>query len=61
MAEHYLETIEKRLYARRQVELFLYEDERSLGDERSFGESSIEEIEEDEYESDGNNTEHKRS
>ena len=47
----------KSLYARRQVELFLYEEERSLGDERSFGESSIEEIEEDESESDGNNTE----
>ena len=44
------------LYARRQVELFLYEEVRSLGDERSFGESSIEEIEE-ESESDGNNTE----
>ena len=47
----------KSLYARRQVERFLYEEERSLGDERSFGESSIEEIEEDESESDGNNTE----
>ena len=47
----------KSLYARRQVELFLYEEERSLGDERSFGESSIEEIEEDESESDGNNNE----
>ena len=47
----------KRLNARRQVELFLYEEERSLGDERSFGKSSIEEIEEDESESDGNNTE----
>ena len=47
----------KSLYARRQVELFLYEEERSLGDERSFGESSIEEIEEDESENDGNNTE----
>ena len=47
----------KSLYARRQVELFLYEEERSLGDERSFGESSIEEIEEDESESDGNNPE----
>ena len=56
MAEHYVETIQKSLYARRQVDLFLYEEERSLGDERSFGESSIEEIEE-EYESDGNNTE----
>ena len=33
----------------------MYEEERSLGDERSFGESSIEELEEDE--SDGNNTE----
>ena len=49
----------KSVYARRQVELFLYEEERSLGDERSFGESSIEEIEE-EYESDGNNTETQR-
>ena len=58
MAEHHLETIqEKSLYARRQVELFLYEEERSLGDERSFGESSIEEIEDGESESDGNNTE----
>ena len=36
--------------------LFLDEEERSLEDERSFGESSIEEIEE-ESESDGNNTE----
>ena len=35
----------KSLYARRQVELFLDEEERSLGDERSFGECSIEEIE----------------
>ena len=48
---------EKSLYARRQVELFLYEEERSLGDERSFGESSMEEIEDDESESDVNNTE----
>ena len=47
----------KSIYATRQVELFLYEEERSLGDERSFGESSIEEIQEDESESDGNNTE----
>ena len=46
----------KSLYARRQVELFLYEEERSLGDERSFGESSTEEMEE-ESENDGNNTE----
>ena len=46
----------KSNYARRQVELFLDEEERSLEDERSFGESSIEEIEE-ESESDGNNTE----
>ena len=57
MAEYYLETIQKEsIYARRQVELFLYEEERSLGDERSFGESSIEEMEEDELENDGNNT-----
>ena len=56
MAEHYWKRYKKKsLYARRQV-LFLYEEERSLGDKRSFGESSIEEIEE-EYESDGNNTE----
>ena len=34
----------KSLYARRQVELFLDEEERSLGEERSCGESSIEEI-----------------
>ena len=46
----------KSIYARRQVDLFLDEEERSLEDERSFGESSIEEIEE-ESESDGNNTE----
>ena len=46
----------KSFYARRQVELFLDEEERSLEDERSFGESTIEEIEE-ESESDGNNTE----
>ena len=46
----------KSIYARKQVELFLDEEERSLEDERSFGESSIEEIEE-EPESDGNKTE----
>ena len=46
----------KSLCARRQVELFLDEEERSPGEERSFGESSIEEIEE-ESESNGNNTE----
>ena len=46
----------KSIYARKQVELFLDEEERSLEDERSFGESSIEEIEE-ESESDWNNTE----
>ena len=46
----------KSNYARKQVELFLDEEEMSLEDERSFGESSIEEIEE-ESESDGNNTE----
>ena len=49
----------KSIYAKRQVELFLDEEERSLEDERSFGESSIEEIEE-ESESDGNNTETQR-
>ena len=46
----------KSLYARKQVELFLDEEERSLEDEGSFGESSIEKIEE-EPESGGNNTE----
>ena len=46
----------KSIYARKQVELFLDEEEKSLEDERSFGESSIEENEE-ESESDGNNTE----
>ena len=40
---------------RKQVELFLDEEERSIKDERSFGESSIEEIQE-EPNSDGNNT-----
>ena len=33
----------KSIYARKQVELFLDEEERSIEDERSFGESSIEE------------------
>ena len=47
------------IYARRQAELFLDEGERSLEDERSFGKSSIEEIEV-ESESDGNNTETKK-
>ena len=46
----------KSIYAREQVELFLDEEERSLEDERSFGEISIEEIQE-EPESDGKNTE----
>ena len=46
----------KSIYARRQVELFLDEEERSLEDERSFGEISIEE-EKEEPESDGNTTE----
>ena len=46
----------RSIYASKQVELFLDEEERSLEDERSFGESSIEEIEE-EPEIDGNNTE----
>ena len=46
----------KSIYVRRQVELFLHEEERSLEDESSFCESSIEEIKE-ESESDGNNTE----
>ena len=46
----------KNIYARKQVELFLDKEERSLEDESSFGEISIEE-EEEEPKSDGNNTE----
>ena len=46
----------KSIYTRKQVELFLDEEEKSLEDERSFGKSSIEE-EEEEPKSDGNNTE----
>ena len=45
----------KIIYARKQVELLLDEEERSIGDERSFGESSIE-GEEEEPKSDGNNS-----
>ena len=44
----------KSIYARIQVELFLDEEERSIEDEISFEESSIEE--EEEPKSDGNNT-----
>ena len=36
----------KSIYARKQVQLFLDEEEKSLDDESSFGESSIEEEEE---------------
>ena len=46
----------KRTYARSRVELFLDEEESSLGDEKSFGEISIMEIVEG-SEGDGNNTE----
>ena len=46
----------KSIYARKQVQLFLDEEERSLEDERSFVDFSIEEIEE-ESENYGNNTE----
>ena len=57
MAEHLLETLQKKeIYGRKQVELFLDEEEKSLEDDRSFGESCIEE-EEEEPKSDGNNTE----
>ena len=44
----------KSNYARKQVVLFLDEEERSIEDERSFGESSIEEIEK-KPKGDGNN------
>ena len=45
----------KSIYARKQVELFLDEEEKSIKDEISFGERSIEETEE-KPKSDGNNT-----
>ena len=45
----------KIIYARKQVELFLDEVEKSIKDERSFEESSVEETEE-KPKSDGNNT-----
>ena len=50
--EHYRR---KSIYARKQVELFLDEEEKSIEDEISSGESSTEESEE-EPKSDGNNT-----
>ena len=50
----------KSIYTRQQVELFLDEEERSLEDERSFGETSIEETEED-TESNGDNTKTQKS
>ena len=43
------------IYAKKQVELYLDEEERSIEDERSFGESSLEEDDEEEPKSDGNN------
>ena len=50
-----METLQKEsIYARKQVDLILDEEERSIEDERSFGGSSIEE--EEEPKSDGNNT-----
>ena len=45
----------KSIYARKQVELFLDVEERSVEDQKSFEESSIEE-EEEKPKSDGNNT-----
>ena len=57
MVEHHLETQQKKsIYTRKQDELFLDEEERSLEDERPFGETSIEETEED-PDSNGNITE----
>ena len=44
----------KSIYARKQVELFLDEEERSIEDEKSFEEDSVEE--EEETEGDGHNT-----
>ena len=49
----------KSIYARKQVELFLDEEERSVEDEKSFEESSIEE--EEEPKPDGTTLPHKRS
>ena len=49
----------KSIYARSRVELFLDEEESSLEDDKSFGESSIKEIMEASDE-DGNNTETQR-
>ena len=55
-----METIqEKSIYARSRVDLFLDEEETSLGDEKSFGEISIRGIVEG-SEDDGNNTETQR-
>ena len=45
----------KSIHARKQVELFLDEEEKSIEDERSFEESSVEETEE-KPKGDGNNT-----
>ena len=43
----------KSIYARKQVELFLDEEERSIEDEKSFEENSVEE---EETKGDGHNT-----
>ena len=43
----------KSIYARKQVELFLDEEERSIEDEKSFEEDSVEE---EETKGDGHNT-----
>ena len=53
MVEHNLDRM-KSIYARKQVELFLDEEERSIEDEKSFEEDSVEE--EVETEGDGHNT-----
>ena len=44
----------KSIYARKQVELFLDEEERSVEDEKSYEEDSV--VEEEETKGDGNNT-----
>ena len=55
MAKYHMETLQKEKYiCKKQVELFLDEEERSIEDERSFGESTTEE--DKEPKSDGNNT-----
>ena len=57
IVEHNMETLQNESsYARKQVELFLNEAERSIEEERSVEEDSEEEEEEEETEGAGHNT-----